>query len=104
MFWRELRRGNREVLNGIIWILQTGARWQDLPDRYPSYQTCHRRFQGWVRTGVLEKVLCAMAEDMIKRCKLDLREGFIDGTFVVAKRGEGVWEIPSGAKVRRSWQ
>src|SRR5919201_3372920 len=39
--WRE----NRAVLNGILWILRTGAPWADLPDRYPSYQTCHRRFQ-----------------------------------------------------------
>ena len=38
-------RGNREVLNGILWILRSGARWQDLPERFPSYQTCHRRFQ-----------------------------------------------------------
>ena len=35
------------MLNGILWILSTGAPWADLPDRYPSYQTCHRRFQQW---------------------------------------------------------
>jgi transposase len=39
------RRGSREVLNGILWILRTGAQWADLPERYPPYQTCHRRFQ-----------------------------------------------------------
>jgi hypothetical protein len=39
--WRE----NRAVLNGILWILRTGVPSADLPDRYPSYQTCHRRFQ-----------------------------------------------------------
>lgn len=38
--WRE----NREVLDSILWILRTGARWQDLPTRFPPYQTCHRRF------------------------------------------------------------
>ena len=36
--WRE----NRAALNGIMWILRTGAPWADLPDRYPSYRTCHR--------------------------------------------------------------
>jgi len=35
------------VLNGILWVLRTGAPWHDLPERYPSYQTCHRRFQQW---------------------------------------------------------
>lgn len=38
-------RSSREVLNGILWILRTGAQWADLPERYPPYQTCHRRFQ-----------------------------------------------------------
>jgi transposase len=37
-------RSRRSVLNGILWVLRTGAPWADLPERYPSYQTCHRRF------------------------------------------------------------
>lgn len=42
-------RSSRDVLNGILWILRTGAQWADLPGRYPPYQTCHRRFQRWGR-------------------------------------------------------
>jgi transposase len=42
----------RSVLNAILWVLRTGAPWADVPDRYPSYQTCHRRFQQWVRSGI----------------------------------------------------
>ena len=38
------RQDARSVLNGVLWILRTGAPWKDLPDRYPPYQTCHRRF------------------------------------------------------------
>ena len=45
--WRE----PRDVLNGILWVLRTGAPWRDLPERYPTYQTCHRRFQQWARDG-----------------------------------------------------
>ena len=41
------RKDDRQVLNGILWILRSGAAWQDLPERFPSYQTCHRRFQYW---------------------------------------------------------
>jgi transposase len=40
---------DRKIFNGILWILRTGAQWKDMPDRYPSYQTCHRRFQFWVK-------------------------------------------------------
>jgi len=39
-------RDPRDVMNGILWILRTGAPWKDLPPRYPPYQTCHRRFAG----------------------------------------------------------
>ena len=49
-------RGRREVLNGVLFILRTGAAWADLPERYPPYQTCHRRFQQWVRSGVMRGV------------------------------------------------
>jgi|SRR5215469_18363415 len=51
----------RAVLNGIMWVLRTGAPWADIPERYPSYQTCHRRFQQWVRYGVMRRVLEALA-------------------------------------------
>jgi len=80
-------RDTREVLEGVLWILKTGAPWKDLPLRYPPYQTCHRRFQQWVRAGVIEKILETLAEDLKKRGGLDLSECFIDGTFVPAKKG-----------------
>jgi transposase len=40
-------RDSRDVLNGLLWVLRTGALWRDLPERYPPYQTCHRRFWRW---------------------------------------------------------
>lgn len=55
--WRD-----REVLNGVLWILRSEAPWADLPNRYPSYQTCHRRFQQWVRAGVLRSIVEVLAQ------------------------------------------
>lgn len=80
-------RGPRDVLNGILWVLRTGAPWADLPRRYPAYQTCHDRFQKWEREGVLDRILAALARDLADRGKLDLTEAFIDGTHAGAKRG-----------------
>jgi transposase len=57
------RRDAREVLNGILWILRTGAQWVDLPSRYPPYQTCHRRYQEWVDEGVFENVKLQIQSD-----------------------------------------
>jgi transposase len=96
------RREDREVMNGVLWILRSGARWCDLPGRFPPYQTCHRGFQEWVKDGTLRKVLETLAEDLYARGGLDLSECFIDGTFIVAKKGAFEWEKPSGAKVRNS--
>jgi transposase len=96
-------RDNREVMNGILWILRSGARWKDLPDRFVPYQTCHRRFQQWVKDGTLRLVLETLAEDLRERGEINLSECFIDGTFVAAKKGASTWERPSGARVRSSW-
>jgi transposase len=97
-------RDPRDVLNAILWILRTGAPWKDLPERYPPYQTCHRRFQKWIEEGVLGSVLEALAEDLEERGEIDLSECYIDATFVAAKKGGRVLERPSGAKVVRSWR
>lgn len=94
---------SRPILNAILWVLRTGAPWADIPGRYPSYQTCHRRFQQWARDGTLKRVLRALAQDLKERGGLDLDESFIDGMFVPAKKGGGRWERPSGGKVRKSW-
>jgi transposase len=80
-------RPRRDVLNGILYILRTGAPWADLPERFPPYQTCHRRFQQWVRSGVMRGVLEALAEDLCVRGRLHVHEAFIDGSFAPAKRG-----------------
>ncbi len=94
---------SRAVLNGILWILRTGAPWADLPERYPPKSTCHRRFQEWTTSGVFAKILTALAEDLQYRGGLDLSEGFIDGTFAPAKKGAMVWARPNGAKAPKSW-
>ena len=85
--WRQ----NRAVLNGILWVLRTGAPWADLPDRYPSYQTCHRRFQHWVRAGLLRSILEILAQALHDEGYLDLQEAFID----VAKRVNEYLQDPS---------
>lgn len=97
------RRPDRDVLDGILWILRTGAQWVDLPKRYPPYQTCHRRFQEWQKRKVFENILKALAEDMETRGKINLEECFIDGTFSSAKKGGQWWEKPSAARGPRSW-
>ena len=97
-------RPARDVINGILWVLRTGAPWGDLPGRYPPYQTCHRRFQTWVREGVLPKVLAALRRDLEIRGGIEDVEGFIDGTYVPAKKGGPASGSAAPATRPRSWQ
>jgi transposase len=99
-----LWRDARAVLNGVLWILRTGAPWHDLPDRYPPYQTCHRRFQQWQRDGTLDRLLHALAEDLRARGKLDLSETFIDASFSSAKKGALLSARLAEAKAVKSWR
>jgi transposase len=96
-------KDRRAVWNGILWVLRTGAPWADVPERYPSYQTCHRRFQQWVRSGVMRGILEALAEDLKIRGALDVKEAFIDGSFAPAKKGARKLGRQSAAKGPRSW-
>jgi transposase len=95
---RPVTNDPRAILNGVLWILRTGAPWKDMPERYPPYQTCHRWFQRWRKNGILDALLIVLAEDLRKRRKLDLREAFIDGTFAPAKKGAVPLVKPSAAK------
>ena len=80
-------------------VLRTGAPWRDLPDGYLAYQTCHRRFRGWVNDGSVENVLHALAEDLHERGGLDLCECFINGTFIPANKGMATaWKGQAGQR------
>jgi transposase len=98
--WREAR----QLLNGMLWVLRTGAPWHDLPARYGPYQTCHRRFQQWQRAGVLDGILWALADDLLARGQLGLEETFIDASFMGAKKGAMALVERSSGKGASSWQ
>jgi len=97
-------REDRAVLNGILWILRSGARWRDLPDRFPPYSTCYRRFRQWISLGVLRTVLEKLAEHLYEEGKIDLSECFVDATFIGAKKGVPKSVKRAVAKAPRSWQ
>jgi transposase len=104
---REDNRGRpwhdtRAVLNGVLWILGSGAQWAEMPSKYPPYQTCHRRFQQWVREGRFVEVLRLLAGHLHERGKLNLDEAFVDATFASAKKGASLSVPPNAAKARRS--
>jgi transposase len=55
------RVNDRRVLNGIFWVLRSGAPWRDLPQEFGPYTTCYNRFVRWRRAGVWAKIMSALA-------------------------------------------
>mgnify|MGYP002065527290 FL=1 len=94
---------NREVLEGILWVLRTGARWKDLPERYPSASTCWRRLRLWEEQGVWLDVWRKFLSMLDEKGALDWQEAFIDGSFAPAKKGGPLLGLPNGAKERSGW-
>ncbi|PHS27626.1 MAG: IS5/IS1182 family transposase [Robiginitomaculum sp.] len=53
---------DRRVLNGIFWVLRSGAPWRDLPERYGPRTTCYNRFNRWRKAGVWDRLMDAITE------------------------------------------
>ena len=92
--------GNRRVLEGILWILRSGARWQDMPSEFPSPSTCWRRLRRWEEQGVWERVWRTFLAELNEREQLNGSESFRDGSFAPAKKGALPSARPSGARGR----
>ena len=54
---------NRLFVNAVLWVLRSGARWSDLPERYGKYKSIHKRFTRWAAAGVWERVFQTLTKD-----------------------------------------
>lgn len=78
---------SRTCLEGILWVLKTGARWKDLPEGYPSPPTCWRRLKRWEEDGTWVRAWRIFLATLDSKGRLDWSEAFLDGTFFPAKGG-----------------
>ncbi len=81
------RTQDRRTINGILYVLRTGCRWQDLPPRFGSPVTCWRRLDQWQMNGTWEQIWRAFLAALDEPGQLDWSRAFLDGSFVPAKKG-----------------
>ena len=77
----------RACLEGILWVLRTGARWRDLPSEYPNGSTCWRRLRMWEESAFWLAAWQNLLSMLDQRRLLDWQKAFRDATFIAAKKG-----------------
>ena len=75
---------HRRIINGMLWILRTGAPWRDLPERYGPWRTVASRFYRWCRLGIWQHVLEALHSQADAAGQIDWDTHLVDGTIVRA--------------------
>lgn len=87
---------HRTVLNGIFWILNSGAQWRDLPERYGHWKSVYDRYHRWSREGLFDRILSALHLSLDENGCIDWSVFDVDGTNIRADRSA------AGAPKKRS--
>ncbi len=92
-------KDHRTIINGILWVLRTGAPWRDLPEVYGSWSTVASRFYRWRRKGLWERLLSDLQQEADVAGELEWEVHFVDGTIVRAHQHAA--GAKKGAETRR---
>ena len=74
---------HRRVMNGILWVLATGAPWADMPERYGPHQTGYDRYVRWRKNGIWDRVLSALQTQADTQGRLQGTYAAVDATIIV---------------------
>lgn len=77
------------MLDGILWVLVTGAAWRDLPESFGPWENIYSYFARWQRNGAFARILEALQVKLDENGKLDWSAWCVDGTSIRASRAAG---------------
>ena len=75
---------HRRIINGILWVLRTGAPWEELPRRYGKHKTVSSRYYRWCKSGVWDRVFAELQAQAESDGNLDWTLHFVDSTIIRA--------------------
>ena len=81
------RDDDRKIINGIIYVLTTGCRCDDMPKKFGDDSTANRRLNSWQQQGVWKKILVCAIKSARKSGKLQLQKVSVDSSTISAKKG-----------------
>jgi transposase len=71
-------KDNRTMVNAVLWVLQTGSPWRDLPAEYGSWNSVYSRFRRWTEKGIWKEIFDKLSEDK------DMKNIMTDGGYIRA--------------------
>lgn len=81
------RADDRRTINGILYVLITGCKWEDMPRRYGAPVTAWRRLKRWQEEGIWQDLMSRLQERAYQEGKLDLDKAIIYSSTIAAKKG-----------------
>lgn len=92
----------RQMLNGIIWVLRSGAPWREVPDRYGRWQTVYDYYWHWRDNGTFDRILSALQIRLDREGRIDWDLWCIDGSSVRAARAAAGASKKTSRRTRKS--
>ena len=77
-------KDHRLIINGLLWLLRTGAPWRDLPERYGSWKTVASRFYRWRQAEIWHHILQGLQKEADGDGQVDWSLHYGDGTIIRA--------------------
>ncbi len=96
-------KDHRTIINGILWVLRTGAPWRDLPQGYGPWPTVASRFYRWRKKGLWERLLSDLQQEADAAGELEWEVHYVDGTIVRAHQHAAGAKKGAQTSVSQTW-
>ena len=93
---------HRSMVNAMLWILNAGSPWRDLPERYGPWQTAYNRFNLWRKDGTFDAILERLQMRLDEEGRIDWDLWLVDGTSVRAHAAAAGAGEKGGRKSRKT--